>query len=142
MKQIKRNRKKVGENNLKLLSIRIILSVLLCLLAAPYTFGGTVNYTYDKAGRLVSVDYSNGNFRDYRYDNAGNLLSRTTGIAMPGNVYPDESVSLKDAIFALQTASSLHPSGISVRGDINGDKRIGIAEAIYILQVISGIKQI
>ena len=36
----------------------------------------SVTYTYDAAGRLVTVDYGRGNRITYTYDSAGNLLSR------------------------------------------------------------------
>ena len=36
-----------------------------------------VNYTYDPAGRLVTVDYGNGATITYTYDNAGNVVSKT-----------------------------------------------------------------
>jgi len=39
----------------------------------------TVNYSYDKAGRLVRVDYPNGRSIRYTYDAAGNLLRRESG---------------------------------------------------------------
>lgn len=37
-----------------------------------------VNYSYDTAGRLVRVDYGAGGSITYTYDKAGNLLSRIT----------------------------------------------------------------
>ncbi|RLF31330.1 MAG: hypothetical protein DRN07_07415 [Thermoplasmata archaeon] len=36
----------------------------------------TVIYTYDDAGRLVSVDYGDGMRITYTYDTAGNMLRR------------------------------------------------------------------
>jgi YD repeat-containing protein len=52
-------------------------SILSFLLAAPLAVAA-VNYTYDDAGRLASVDYGDGRTIVYTYDPAGNLLSRTT----------------------------------------------------------------
>ena len=47
-------------------------------LAAMLATAGTVNYSYDAAGRLVKVDCgAAGGSITYTYDNAGNLLSRT-----------------------------------------------------------------
>ncbi|MBI1786865.1 MAG: RHS repeat protein [Acidobacteria bacterium] len=52
-------------------------------LAAAFALAGTVNYTYDDAGRLTKVDYGDGKTITYTYDAAGNLLKRevTTGAA-------------------------------------------------------------
>jgi YD repeat-containing protein len=35
---------------------------------------GTINYTYDPAGRLIGVDYGTNRTVSLAYDNAGNLL--------------------------------------------------------------------
>jgi len=43
----------------------------------------TVIYTYDDAGRLVSVDYGEGYGITYTYDAAGNLLSRAMNVPTP-----------------------------------------------------------
>ena len=47
------------------------------LLALPLIAAAAVNYTYDDAGRLATVDYGDGRTIAYTYDAAGNLLSRT-----------------------------------------------------------------
>lgn len=57
-------------------------------LIAPWIFAfalsaGSVNYTYDSAGRLVLVDYGNGLTIVYSYDAAGNLTSRV--VTAPSN---------------------------------------------------------
>jgi YD repeat-containing protein len=54
---------------------------LLCtlFLVAP-ALAGSITYTYDDAGRLVTADYGNGSAIAYTYDNAGNLLARTVGL--------------------------------------------------------------
>ena len=116
----------------------VSLAVLLTVPPAPaFDF---VTYTYDDAGRVVSVDYANGKFIDYSYDPAGNLLFRTTGTAMMGNVFPDAAVDLKDAIVALQIACRIHPpDSISIRCDANADGMIGLAEALYVLHAVSGL---
>ena len=51
----------------------LVLSLNLTI--AP-VFAGTINYTYDDAGRLTKVEYENGMTVEYTYDNAGNLLQR------------------------------------------------------------------
>lgn len=45
---------------------------------------GGVNYTYDAAGRLTTVNYGNGSVITYTYDQAGNLIGRAVGTG-PGN---------------------------------------------------------
>jgi uncharacterized protein (TIGR03437 family) len=55
--------------------------------AAILTAAGSVNYSYDSAGRLIKVDYGNGSVVNYTYDKAGNLLSRSsTGTSSGGPV--------------------------------------------------------
>ena len=49
----------------------------LMLLSTVLAVAGTVNYSYDAAGRLVKIDYGSGGSITYTYDNAGNLLGRT-----------------------------------------------------------------
>ena len=58
---------------------------LLCCLVFPALFlcdgralsiAATVNYIYDKAGRLTKAKYDNGTTIEYTYDNAGNLLEK------------------------------------------------------------------
>ena len=48
-------------------------------LVAP-ALAGSITYTYDDAGRLLTADYGNGSAIAYTYDNAGNLLARTVGL--------------------------------------------------------------
>jgi len=45
-------------------------------LFGAFANAGTVNYTYDDAGRLIQVEYENGKVITYTYDKAGNLLQR------------------------------------------------------------------
>jgi YD repeat-containing protein len=54
-------------------------------LVAP-ALAGSITYTYDDAGRLVTADYGNGSAIEYTYDNAGNLLARTITSANPANI--------------------------------------------------------
>jgi uncharacterized protein (TIGR03437 family) len=44
---------------------------------------GSVNYTYDSAGRLTQASYINGSTIVYTYDKAGNLISRSVQSAGP-----------------------------------------------------------
>ena len=59
---------------LMLRNIAVVVGLCLPLSAA-------VTYSYDAAGRLVSVTYSNGSTISYMYDKAGNILSRSLSAA-------------------------------------------------------------
>jgi uncharacterized protein (TIGR03437 family) len=50
--------------------------ILLTLIAAQLTFAA-VNYSYDAAGRLTKIDYGSAGSITYTYDKGGNLLSRS-----------------------------------------------------------------
>jgi uncharacterized protein (TIGR03437 family) len=56
-----------------------LAAFLLTLGLIPYSLAaaGTVNYTYDAAGRLTQATYSTGSTIAYTYDKAGNLVSRS-----------------------------------------------------------------
>jgi len=122
---------------MKCLTTGVILLMLLCVVAVTVVSAGSVYYAYDGAGRLISADFENRTFFDYTYDSAGNLLSKTTGESMAGDVYPDDTLDLADAIVALQTVTGAQPSPVSVRGEINNDHRVGIPEAIFILRELA-----
>ncbi len=47
------------------------------LAAAILPLSAAVTYTYDAAGRLITVTYTNGSTISYTYDKAGNVLSRS-----------------------------------------------------------------
>ena len=47
------------------------------LLAGSLAIAAAVNYSYDAAGRLAKVDYGAAGSITYTYDNSGNVLSRT-----------------------------------------------------------------
>lgn len=49
----------------------LIIIAALCLPASAVT------YTYDTAGRLVTVTYADGSTISYTYDKAGNILSKS-----------------------------------------------------------------
>lgn len=67
----------------KVLLVWTVVFWVLCLSAVPWTMvpsalAGTINYTYDDAGRLIKADYGNDKTIAYTYDNAGNLLNQKT----------------------------------------------------------------
>jgi hypothetical protein len=55
---------------------------LLTALGATIAQGGTIQYAYDRAGRLLLADYGNDRTASYAYDRAGNLLA--SGAPVPG----------------------------------------------------------
>ena len=58
----------------------------------------------------------------------------------PGDVNGDGTVSLKDALVALQVVLGITPSSpVYSEADVNSDQKIGMAEVIYILQTIAGL---
>ena len=59
------------------------LWVLLHLIAFRECYAGTVNYSYDGAGRLVKAEYVSAAVITYSYDAAGNLLSRVIALPAP-----------------------------------------------------------
>ena len=66
----------------KMLSkIWVLFTLILFLYSIPYAAAGTVNYTYDDAGRLIKADYGGGKTIEYTYDKAGNLLKKTVSTA-------------------------------------------------------------
>ena len=71
--------------------IWVLLTLLLSLCAIPYATAGTVNYTYDDAGRLIRADFGDGKVIEYTYDNAGSLLERRIGSGT--NIFSDVSSS-------------------------------------------------
>jgi YD repeat-containing protein len=78
--------------------LTILMSVLLLTAAVlvgttPAFADGSVSYTYDDAGRLVSVDYGGGKFIAYTYDDAGNLMQRCT---LTVDFNPDRQVNVAD----------------------------------------------
>jgi len=53
----------------------VLFFILVAVCCAQYAAAGTVNYTYDNAGRLTEADYGDKVIK-YTYDNAGNLTKR------------------------------------------------------------------
>jgi len=70
-----------------LLSSALFLLVITLLVYTPYAaFAGTVDYSYDAAGRLVAADYGSNAVSVFTYDLNGNLLNRTTAPATNADV--------------------------------------------------------
>ncbi len=64
----------------------------------------------------------------------------TEGLAEPGDVDGDGTVSLADAILALQVCAQFTPSpDVYVISEVSGDGRIGMAEAVFALRKIAGM---
>ena len=55
-----------------------------CALAIVVPAALADSYTYDNAGRLISIEYSDGSSATYTYDAAGNLLNRTVNAVAAG----------------------------------------------------------
>ena len=79
----------------KLFSLWMVLSLMLCIFAAPYAAAGTINYIYDNAGRLTGADYGGGKSIFYTYDANGNLLQRKINLATVSPV-PDIKANGQD----------------------------------------------
>jgi YD repeat-containing protein len=82
---------------------------------------GTVNYSYDAAGRLTKVDYGNNSVINYTYDAAGNLLSRQVAGAGPAissvtTAYGSATISQND--FIVIKGSNLVPASTPSTGAI------------------------
>ena len=55
--------------------------LLLCglVVATPFTVQcGTIQYTYDRAGRLILADYGSDRTESFAYDNAGNTVASSS----------------------------------------------------------------
>ena len=89
----------------------------LALLAGPTTrlaSGGSVNYSYDSAGRLILADYGSHHTTSYVYDPSGNLLlaSAPAPAIVVGSLAGGQltlSWPAQPSGFVLQTASALGP---------------------------------
>ena len=111
---------------------------LLCLFVAVPAFAGTIQYTYDNAGRLTGADYGDSKTIAFTYDNNGNLLQRNTQTPLPGDINGDNLINMNDAIMALKVCVSIeNESPINMAADVNKDNRIGISEVMFILKKIA-----
>ncbi|MEA3486082.1 MAG: dockerin type I domain-containing protein [Thermodesulfobacteriota bacterium] len=120
----------------------LAMVMLLSLFVSVAAFAGTINYTYDNAGRLTGADYGSSKTIAYTYDNNGNMLQRVviTNIVSPGDVDDSRDINLADAIIALKIMTGINSSESHSGADVNGDGKIGLSEAIYILQKVSGVR--
>ena len=66
--------------------------ILLTLIAAQFMFAA-VNYSYDAAGHLTKIDYGSAGSITYTYDKGGNLLSRNVTSATTGAVITSVNTS-------------------------------------------------
>jgi uncharacterized repeat protein (TIGR01451 family) len=57
------------------------LTLILVLLVESLVSASTLNFNYDAAGRLVSVNYGGSTNTAFSYDNNGNLLSQSTFVS-------------------------------------------------------------
>ncbi len=100
-----------------------LLAGLFCLAA----MGGTIEYTYDEAGRLIKADYGDGKSITYTYDNNGNLLERiiAAGPVVPGDANGDGIVSIGEVQQAINMFLGVQPVGNNVDCDAGGTVTIG-----------------
>ncbi len=64
--------------------IRNLIMLLVAALHVPVL--AAVTYSYDAAGRLITVSYSSGSTISYTYDKAGNVLSRSVQVSTGPNI--------------------------------------------------------
>ena len=115
----------------KVIFIWLAIAVSLWLFPAPIASAGTVNYTYDDAGRLIKADYGDERTIIYGYDLTGNLLRRVVAV----------EITLADAILALQVLAGNEPStAVYKEADLNGDVKMGLEEVVCILQKICKVR--
>ncbi len=63
---------------------------LFLFVVSPFTHSGSLIYTYDQKGRLISVEYP-GNYRiEYSYDPAGNRTQKLISISTPSPDFDDD----------------------------------------------------
>lgn len=73
--------------------------------------------------------------------NAGGRITFVGGYHLMGNLNGDVSVTLADAILAMQVMSGVQTTvTVNRSGDVNGDGKIGLPELIYILQKVAGMR--
>ena len=68
--------------------------LVVVLFSAIASFAETINYGYDDAQRLTSVEYGDGTVVEYVYDNLGNRLQKITTLSgAPANSPPNAATS-------------------------------------------------
>ncbi|MDP2875740.1 MAG: dockerin type I domain-containing protein, partial [Holophaga sp.] len=62
--------------------------------------------------------------------------------AKPGDINGDGSITIADAILAMQVLAGMRPEGLpaAALSDVNGDGKIGLPEVIYIMQTAAGLR--
>ena len=62
--------------------------------------------------------------------------------AKPGDINGDESITIADAILAMQVLARMRPEGLpaAALSDVNRDGKTGMAEVIYIMQTLAGMR--
>jgi YD repeat-containing protein len=64
-------------------ALNALLVMLMGLACAPILHAGNETFTYDNAGRLVTVDHGDGRITTYALDPAGNRTNVTTALSGP-----------------------------------------------------------
>ena len=102
--------------------------------------GSYSDFTYN--GQYRMVFYAR-NADDMVTISPPTIISVTGGLDFvtdPGDVNGDGSVSLNDALAALQAALGIAPSSpVYPAADVNGDDKIGLAEVIFVLRHVAGL---
>lgn len=122
------------------LLIASIFKLFFIALSAVSVFAYETTYTYDKLRRLTSASHNDGAggiVVTYQYDTVGNRLSIITRMMVKGDLDGDGTITVADAIVALQIISGITPSLSVIKGaEVNSDGKIGLPEAIYSLQKV------
>ena len=121
---------------MRLLQLRFwvfLLAGLVCLTA----LAGTIEYTYDEAGRLIKADYGDGKTITYTYDNNGNLLERiiAAGPVVPGDANGDGIVSIGEVQQAINMFLGTQPIGNNVDC---GDGNVTIGDIQRVINAFLG----
>ena len=104
----------------------------------------TVNFVSKKTGDTTII-FNRQGLKDP--DNSDITVTSWDGLTItiiplaPGDTDGSGTISLQDAILALQVASGIAPAvPIHKETGIKGDEKIGLEEAIYVLQFVSGLR--
>jgi YD repeat-containing protein len=94
---------------------RLLVAILLAVPIARLASGGSINFTYDAAGRLLLANYGAAHSASYAYDNSGNLLlsSFPAPAILPGPVVGGQLIlswPAPAAGFTLQQSANLGPT--------------------------------